>query len=64
MGKPIHTSHIRIVQDRRPLRRAYIEHFEEPTLYGVHTAIADFYGVKPETEYPSTLDHLIGAVAG
>ena len=64
MGELIHTSHIRIVQDRRPLRRAYIEHFSEPILYGVHSAIADFYGVSPETEYPSTLDHLIGAVAG
>ena len=64
MGELVHTSHIRIVQDKRPVRRAYIEHFEEPTYYGVHTAIADFYGVTPETEYPSTLDHIIAAVGG
>ena len=64
MGELLHTSHVRIVQDKRPLRRAFIEHFEEPTVYGLHTAIADFYGATPETEHPSTLDHIIGAVAG
>lgn len=54
----------RIVQEIRPLRHAYIEHFEEPVSNGIHTAIAEFYGVKPKDEYPSTLDHIIGAVGG
>jgi hypothetical protein len=30
----------------------------------VHTAIANFYGVQPETEYPATLDHMIAAIGG
>ena len=64
MGEVIHTSHARVIQDKRPVRRAYLEHFEEPVYYGVHTAIADFYGVNPSEEYPATLDHIIGAVAG
>lgn len=54
----------RIVQEIRPLRHAYIEHFEEPVSYGIHTTIADFYEVKPKDEYPSTPDHFIGAVGG
>jgi len=64
MGELVHTSHIRIVQEERPLRNAYIEHFPEPTPYGIHTGIANFYGVKPKEEFPSTLDHIIGAVGG
>ena len=64
MGKLIHTSKVSNEQLQRPIRHAFIEHFEEPTYYGVHTAIADFYGVTPETEYPSTLDHIIAAVGG
>ena len=46
------------------VRRAYIEHFTEPVYYGVHTAIADFYGRKPDVEYPATLDHMIAAIGG
>ncbi len=64
MGELVHTSKIRVVQEERPLRLAYIEHFTEPVKYGMHTAIADFYGVTPKEEHPSTLDHLIGAVGG
>ena len=64
MGEVIHTSHIKIVRDKGPVRRAFIEHFEEPFYYGIHGGIADFYGAKPEEEYPATLDHIISAVAG
>jgi hypothetical protein len=32
--------------------------------YGVHGGIKDFYKMEPEEELPSTLDHLVSAVAG
>ncbi len=64
MGNLVHTSHVRIVQDKPPVRRAYIEKFPEPFYYGVHSGIADFYKITPEVEYPATLDHIIGGVAG
>ena len=64
MGELLHTSRIKLIRDNGPVRRAFIEHFEAPFYYGVHTAIADFYGVQPEVEYPSTLDHIISAVGG
>ena len=64
MGDIVHTSHIKIVQDVPPVRRAFIEDFEEPFIYGVHGGIAQFYGLKPDREYPATLDHMIGAVGG
>lgn len=64
MGKLIHTSKIRIEKDKGPLRRAYIEGFEEPLRFGVHSNIKKFYGIEPEEELPATLDHLIAAVGG
>lgn len=39
MGRVIHTSKIKIYQDKRPVRRAFIEHFEEPVYFGVHGGI-------------------------
>lgn len=62
MGELIHTCKIKIIRDKGPVRRAFIEHFKEPVFYGIHTAIADFYGVQPEEEYPATLDHMISAI--
>lgn len=60
----IHTSHIRIYKDEGVIRRAYIENFEEPTIFGVHSKIKDFYGLEPEAEHPATLDYIIAATGG
>ena len=64
MTEPIHVSHVKILKDKGPTRRAYIEDFPEPVRYGVHGGIKKFYGVEPEEELPTTLDHIIAAVAG
>ena len=64
MGELVHTSRIRIYQDKRPFRRAYIENFPEPVLYGVHGGIKHFYKAEPEKDLPATLDHMIAAVGG
>ena len=50
--------------DKGPLRRAYIENFPEPVRYGVHGGVKKFYGVEPPEDVPTTLDHIIAAVAG
>jgi hypothetical protein len=64
MAELIHVSKVKIVKDKGPTRRAYIEGFPEPVRYGVHGGIKKFYGVEPEEELPTTLDHVIAAVAG
>jgi hypothetical protein len=64
MSELVHTSHIRIVQDAPPDRRAFIENFDEPVIFGVHSNIAAFYGIEPKQEYPATLDYMIASVAG
>src|SRR3970040_338430 len=64
MAELIHVSKVKIIKDKGPVRRAYIEAFPEPVRYGVHGGIKKFYGVEPEEELPTTLDHIIAAVAG
>ena len=64
MGKVIHTAQVRIDQLERPIRHAFIEHFEEPVVFGMHGGIKQFYGVESDQENPSTLDHIVAGVAG
>ncbi|HEX4544402.1 MAG TPA: hypothetical protein VH114_14650 [Candidatus Acidoferrum sp.] len=64
MGKVIHTARIRLVQKKRPLREAYIEGFEEPLHFGVHGGYANYYSVKDVAPLPTTVDHVISALAG
>jgi hypothetical protein len=64
MGELIHTSRVKIVKDKGPERRAYIEPFAEPVRYGVHGGIKKFYGMESKEELPTTLDHVVAAVAG
>ena len=62
--KVVHTSQIRIEKDKGPNRRAYIEGFDEPVRFGVHSNIKKFYGIEPEEEHPATLDYIVAAVGG
>lgn len=64
MSRVVHTSRIRIEKDKGPNRRAYVEGFDEPIRFGVHSGISAFYGIEPEEEHPATLDHLVAAVGG
>jgi hypothetical protein len=64
MAELIHVSKVKIVKDKGPVRRAFIEHFPEPVRYGLHGGVREFYGVEPVEELPTTLDHVVAAVAG
>ena len=64
MGKVVHTSRIRVEKDKGPLRRAYVEGFETPIRFGVHSNVKNFYGIESDEELPATLDHLVAAVGG
>ena len=63
MREIVHTSHIKIVREKGPTRRAMIEGFQEPVYYGVHGGIKRFYKVEPEKEHAATLDHIVAATA-
>lgn len=61
---PVHIARARVYQEKRPDRRAYVADFPEPVRYGVHGGVKDFYGMTPDEEHPSTLDHMVAAAAG
>ena len=66
MGDVVYTSRVTIERVRGPLRRATIPGETEPVLFGVHSEIAEHYGVEPggEAEQAATLDYVVAAAAG
>jgi len=64
MSDVVYTADIKIDRIAGPHRHAWLPAHDGPVEFGVHGGIADFYGVKPKTEYPATLDHIMAAVGG
>jgi hypothetical protein len=67
MSDPVvYTSNVRIERVKGPLRRAYLPHVPDPVMFGVHSEIAEHYGVDPNVHAPqaATLDYVVAAAAG
>jgi len=66
VGDVVYTSRVRIERVRGPLRRAYLPGESEPVVFGVHSEIAEHYGVPPgsEAERAATLDYIVAAAGG
>ena len=62
----VYTSKARIERVKGPLRRAYLPELESPVMFGVHSEIAEHYGVDPNVHSPqaATLDYVVAAAAG
>jgi hypothetical protein len=62
----VYRSRVRVEPVKGPLRRAYLPAEEEPVLFGVHSEIAEHYGVDMTVNEPhaTTLDYLVAAAAG
>jgi len=62
----VYRSHVRIERVRGPLRRAWLSQEPEPILFGVHSEIAEHYGVDMSKHDPhaTTLDYLVAAAGG
>lgn len=62
----VYRSTVRIERVKGPLRRAYLPLNEEPVLFGVHSEVAEHYGVEPAVHEPhtTTLDYVVAATAG
>lgn len=62
----VYTSEVRIERVRGPLRRAYIPQEASPIWFGVHSQVAEHYGVDTNVIEPhaTTLDYVIAATAG
>ncbi len=62
----VYTSRVRIERLRGPVRRAWLPAESEPAIFGVHSEIADHYGVDPAAFPPhaTTLDYVVAAAGG
>lgn len=64
MAQLVHTIRLRVEQDADRIRRIHLAGFDEPLVFGVHGGVKEFYGVEPKVERPTTIDHLVAALAG
>lgn len=62
----VYTSDVRIERVKGPLRRAYLPAEDEHVLFGVHSEIAEHYGVDQNVHEPhaTTIDYVVAATAG
>jgi hypothetical protein len=62
----VYTSQVRIERIKGPLRRAYLPQEKEPIFFGVHSEIAEHYGVDSQVHQPhaTTLDYVVASAAG
>ncbi|MBA3423397.1 MAG: hypothetical protein ACR2HO_10585 [Rubrobacteraceae bacterium] len=61
-----YVSRVKVELVEGKIRRAYLPVQEEPVLFGVHSEVAEHYGVSPEQvePYDTTLDYVIAAAGG
>ncbi len=66
VNKTTYVSRVKVEQVEGKIRRAQIPGKEEPVLFGVHSEVAEHYGISPDAEepHPSTLDYLVAAAGG
>ena len=59
-------SRVKIERIKGPLRRAFLPQEKEPVFFGVHSEIAEHYGVDTQVHDPhaATLDYIVAATAG
>ncbi len=66
MADVAYVSRVRAEPVEGKIRRSHLPAKEEPVFFGVHSEIAEHYGVSAEVEepHPSTLDYLVAAAGG
>jgi len=59
-------SKVRIERVKGPIRRAYVPAHDGPVMLGVHSEVAEHYGVDNNVvdPYTTTLDYVVTATAG
>jgi hypothetical protein len=66
MGEVAYTSRVMVTRKKGPLREAQLPALDRPATFGVHSEVAQHYGVSPDEfePHPTTLDYVVAAAAG
>ena len=66
MADVTYVSHVKLEPAEGKIRWAYIPAEGEPIPFGVHSQVAEHYGVSADEEEPhaTTLDYLVAAAGG
>lgn len=66
MDEPAYVSNVRIERLGGPQRLAHVPGETEPVPLGVHSEVAEHYGVSPVevTPHATTLDYVVAAAGG
>ena len=66
MAEVKYISKIKVEPVEGKIRRAYLPIQKEPVMFGVHSEVAEHYGVSPEDvePYDTTLDYMVAASGG
>jgi hypothetical protein len=61
-----YVSKVKVEPVEGKIRRAYLPVQEVPVFFGVHSEVAEHYGVSPENvePYDTTLDYVVAATGG
>ena len=66
MAEVKYVSKVKVEPVDGKVRRAYLPVQEDPVYFGVHSEVAEHYGVSPEDvePYDATLDYVVAAAGG
>jgi hypothetical protein len=66
MSEAKYVSRVRVEPVEGKVRRAYLPVKDDPVLFGVHSEVAEHYGVSPKEEesHDTTLDYFVAATGG
>ena len=66
MSEVKYISKVKVEPVEGKIRRAEIPGEDEPVIFGVHSEVAEHYGVSPGEEEPhaTTLDYLVASAGG
>jgi hypothetical protein len=63
MGDLVHRSKVRIVPEQPTVKQAFVEPFLQPIRTGMHGGVKAWYKATAEEELPTTIDHVVAAIA-
>jgi len=63
VGDLVHLSKVRIVPEEPTVKQAFVARFPQPIRTGMHGGVKTWYKSQVEEELPTTLDHVVAAIA-